>query len=98
MLLLPGCLLIKNCHLAATAAPSCLPTAVVNHLNVYVDLISPSSANGSCPHRYSIIILVVEFIGVTAVIPYALINCIHTHPAGSPGLPIDDGMTQPDKT
>ena len=48
--------------------------------------------------RYSIIILVVECIGITAVIPYAAINVIHTHPTGSPGLPVDDGISLPDKT
>jgi cellulose synthase/poly-beta-1,6-N-acetylglucosamine synthase-like glycosyltransferase len=32
---------------------------------------------------------------VSAVIPYGLVNTVHTHPAGSPGLPVDDGTTEP---
>jgi len=35
--------------------------------------------------------------GITAVIPYAVLNAVHTHPSGSPGLPPDDGLTDPDK-
>eukprot|EP00879_Flechtneria_rotunda_P011197 GHRR01011695.1.p1 GENE.GHRR01011695.1~~GHRR01011695.1.p1 ORF type:complete len:695 (+),score=198.24 GHRR01011695.1:342-2426(+) len=46
---------------------------------------------------YSISVLVVECIGMTAVVPYAFINAVHTNPTGSPGLPADDSMTEPDK-
>uniref|UniRef100_A0A383V9F4 Glycosyltransferase 2-like domain-containing protein n=1 Tax=Tetradesmus obliquus TaxID=3088 RepID=A0A383V9F4_TETOB len=46
---------------------------------------------------YSCCVLAVEIIGITAVIPYAALNCVHTHPTGSPGLPADDGFTEPDK-
>lgn len=35
--------------------------------------------------------------GMTAVLPYAALNAVHTHPAGGPGLPVDDGLTEPDK-
>lgn len=48
--------------------------------------------------RYSIIVLVVECIGISAVVPYGLVNICHTHPTGSPGLPADDGTLLPDKT
>jgi len=48
--------------------------------------------------RYSIIVLIVECIGISAVIPYGVINVCHTHPSGSPGLPVDDGTLSPDKT
>lgn len=47
---------------------------------------------------YSIIVLIVECIGISAVIPYGVINVCHTHPSGSPGLPVDDGTLSPDKT
>jgi hypothetical protein len=43
-------------------------------------------------------VLVVECIGISAVIPYAVLNVVHTHPSSSPGLPADDGSMQPDKT
>lgn len=46
---------------------------------------------------YSIIILVIECLGMTAVIPYAFLNMVHTHPTGSQGLPPDDGFSIPDK-
>ncbi|GBF89253.1 six-hairpin glycosidase [Raphidocelis subcapitata] len=46
---------------------------------------------------YSILILVVECIGMTSVVPYALLNVVHTHPSGSGGLPADDGLMEPDK-
>jgi hypothetical protein len=48
--------------------------------------------------RYSIIVLVVECIGISAVLPYGLLNVCHTHPTGSQGLPADDGTLLPDKT
>lgn len=35
--------------------------------------------------------------GVLAVLPYAALNAVHSHPSGSPGLPADDGLTEPDK-
>jgi hypothetical protein len=50
------------------------------------------------PCRYSIIVLVVECIGISAVIPYGLINVCHTHTTASQGLPADDGTLLPDKT
>lgn len=34
---------------------------------------------------------------MTAVLPYAALNAVHTHPTGGPGLPADDGLTEPDK-
>ena len=49
------------------------------------------------PSSYSIFILVVEVIGMTAVLPYAALNAVHTHPTGGPGLPPDDGLMEPDK-
>jgi hypothetical protein len=48
--------------------------------------------------RYSIIVLIVECVGISAVIPYGVINVCHTHPSGSLGLPADDGTLLPDKT
>jgi hypothetical protein len=42
-------------------------------------------------------VLAVEIVGITAVVPYAALNCVHTHPTGSAGLPADDGFTEPDK-
>lgn len=48
--------------------------------------------------RYSIVVLVVECIGISAVLPYGLINVCHTHPSGSLGLPAGDGSLLPDKT
>ncbi|KAI8463876.1 MAG: nucleotide-diphospho-sugar transferase [Monoraphidium minutum] len=45
---------------------------------------------------YSVVILIIEFLGVSAVLPYAAFNCVHTHPTGSYGLPPDDGLTEPD--
>ena len=31
------------------------------------------------------------------MVPYALLNMVHTHPSGSGGLPADDGLMEPDK-
>jgi hypothetical protein len=41
--------------------------------------------------RYGIVILVAEGVGVTAVVPYALMLTRRTVSTGSPGLPRDDG-------
>ncbi|KAF8068163.1 midA [Scenedesmus sp. PABB004] len=49
-------------------------------------------------HRwYSACLLVVELIGISSVLPYALVNVVHTRPTGSPGLPADS-VSAPDKT
>jgi hypothetical protein len=45
------------------------------------------------PCRYSILILTVEIMGITAVLPYALLQVDSTRPAGSGGLPPDDGIS-----
>jgi len=34
---------------------------------------------------------------MTSVLPYAVVNAVHTHPTGSAGLPPDDGVSEPDK-
>jgi hypothetical protein len=34
---------------------------------------------------------------MTAVIPYGLLNTVHVHPVKGAGLPVDDGVSQPDK-
>lgn len=47
-----------------------------------------------CAHvvcRYGVLILVVEFIGLTSVLPYGLLLPFYTTSSGSKGLPIDDG-------
>lgn len=41
--------------------------------------------------RYGVLILVVEFIGLTSVLPYGLLLPFYTTSSGSKGLPIDDG-------
>jgi hypothetical protein len=38
-----------------------------------------------------VLILVVEFIGLTSVLPYGLMLPVYTASSGSKGLPIDDG-------
>jgi hypothetical protein len=38
-----------------------------------------------------VLILVVEFIGLTSVLPYGLMLPFYTSSSGSKGLPIDDG-------
>ena len=38
-----------------------------------------------------------ELLGVTSVLPYAVMNVAHTHPVGSAGLPEDNGRMEPDK-
>lgn len=55
----------------------------------------PNSPHTHC--SYSIIVLVVECIGISAVLPYSIINVCHIHPTGSQGLPPDDGTLLPDK-
>ncbi len=42
---------------------------------------------------YHIYIFVVECMGITAVLPYALLQVISTRPTGSKGLPPDDGIS-----
>lgn len=34
---------------------------------------------------------------MTSVIPYAALNAVHAHPTGSAGLPVDDGVSEPEK-
>lgn len=41
--------------------------------------------------RYGVLILVVELIGLTSVIPYGMLLPFQTLSSGSKGLPIDDG-------
>ncbi len=43
-------------------------------------------------------ILVVECMGISAVLPYALLQVVSTRPTGSPGLPPDDGISIGEKT
>lgn len=49
--------------------------------------------------RYGWLVLGVELLGVTAVLPYGAMLVVHTESTGSPGLPADDGslMLPPDK-
>jgi hypothetical protein len=43
------------------------------------------------PRRYAVLVLVVEFIGLSAVVPYGLLLPLYTASSGSRGLPLDDG-------
>ncbi|WIA20938.1 hypothetical protein OEZ85_005279 [Tetradesmus obliquus] len=40
---------------------------------------------------YGVLVLVVEIIGLTAVVPYGMLLPFHTLSSGSKGLPVDDG-------
>ena len=41
--------------------------------------------------RYGVLVLIVELIGFTAVLPYGLLLPFYTASSGSRGLPLDDG-------
>lgn len=60
---------------------------------VYVCLPALSFARccSSLPCRYGVLILVVEIIGLTSVVPYGMLLPFYTSSSGSKGLPIDDG-------
>ncbi len=66
---------------------------VANQQQLSTLLISPSPT----ARRYHIYIFVVECLGITAVLPYALLQVSSTRPTGSPGLPPDDGISIGDK-
>jgi hypothetical protein len=38
-----------------------------------------------------VLVLVIELIGLTAVVPYGMLLPFHTLSSGSKGLPVDDG-------
>jgi hypothetical protein len=38
-----------------------------------------------------VLVLVIEIIGLTAVVPYGMLLPFHTLSSGSKGLPVDDG-------
>lgn len=46
-----------------------------------------------CACRYGIYILVVECMGISAMLPYAALLVVYTLSSGSKGLPKDDGQT-----
>lgn len=58
------------------------------------DLLSSQRHAACCPcvaRRYGVLVLVVELLGLSAVLPYGFLLPFYTASSGSRGLPIDDG-------
>lgn len=75
-------------------ALKCLTVTMRNVSDFVPAPASPPSLPAShspLPCRYGVLILVVEFIGLTSVLPYGLMLPFFTSSSGSRGLPIDDG-------
>jgi hypothetical protein len=51
------------------------------------------ASHNLCACRYGIYILVVECMGISAMLPYAALLVVYTLSSGSKGLPKDDGQT-----
>jgi hypothetical protein len=55
------------------------------------------SAPDLSPRRYQVYVFCVEMMGVSALVPYALLLVVSTRPTGSKGLPPDDGISVGEK-
>lgn len=68
-----------------TTFPLPPPPPTLSYLFTSPCLFTTNTTLNDPPRWYSITILVIECLGMTAVLPYALMNVVHTHPSGSPG-------------